>query len=143
MSNAHGSQRNPITLEGTSKHTKPNPRIWSFSPVVGQEEEVGCSNDNLQPAPVSDVVGEQREDEDANTEDHLEQYAHCSSILHTNNLCHWENHQEHILTKCISLEPNEQSGQRPLGKGQKETASQFHNLYMVDYFEDPTINPAG
>lgn len=59
----------------------------SFSPIVGQEKDVGGGNDDLQPPPVSDKVGEEREEEDANAEEHLVNYPNCASVLHPHNLC--------------------------------------------------------
>lgn len=64
-------------------------------PVVGQEEDEGRSDDDLQPPPVSDEVGEQREDEDTNTEEHLVQNAHSLSVLYSNNLCDWQKDRKH------------------------------------------------
>ena len=58
-----------------------------FSPVVGQEEDVGDGDDNLQPAPVRDKVGKQREDEDANAEEHLVNDSDRTSVLHPHDLC--------------------------------------------------------
>jgi len=62
-------------------------KIDCFSPVVGYEQDVGCTDGNLEPAPISDEVGEQREDEYTDTEEHLEQDAHSASVLHSNDLC--------------------------------------------------------
>lgn len=59
----------------------------NFSPVVGQEDDVGGGDDDLQPAPVGDEVGEQREDEDADTEEHLVKDSNGTSVLHTDDLC--------------------------------------------------------
>lgn len=56
-------------------------------PVVGQEDEVGGSDDHLQPPPVTDEVGEQREEEDADAEEHLINDSDRSSELHADELC--------------------------------------------------------
>lgn len=58
------------------------------SPVVGDKEQVGRRDDDLQPAPVGDEVGEQGEDEDADAEEHLEQNAHRPPVFHPNDLRH-------------------------------------------------------
>lgn len=57
------------------------------SPVVEQEEDVRDADDDLQPAPVRDEVGQQREDEDAPAEEHLEQNTDRPPVLHSNYLC--------------------------------------------------------
>lgn len=61
--------------------------MWAFSPVVEQEEDVRDADDDLQPAPVRDEVGQQREDEDAPAEEHLEQNTDRPPVLHSNYLC--------------------------------------------------------
>lgn len=58
-----------------------------FSPVVGQEDQVGDSDGHLEPPPVSDEVGEQREEEDADAEEHLVEDSDRASVLHTDKLC--------------------------------------------------------
>lgn len=62
-------------------------QIRSSSPVVGQEDEVGNGDGHLQPAPVGDVVGQQREDEDADAEEHLIEDSDRASELHPDDLC--------------------------------------------------------
>lgn len=62
-------------------------QIRSCSPVVGQEDEVGNGDGHLQPAPVGDVVGQQREDEDADAEEHLIEDSDRASELHPDDLC--------------------------------------------------------
>lgn len=59
----------------------------SFSPVVGQEEDVGGGDDHLQPAPVGDEVGEQREEQDADAKEHLIKDSNRASELHPHDLC--------------------------------------------------------
>ncbi len=66
---------------------KKNPIQQSFSPVVGQEDDVGDSDDDIQPTPVGDEVGEQREEEDADAEEHLIEDSHGASVLHAHDLC--------------------------------------------------------
>lgn len=56
-------------------------------PVVGQEDEVGRGDDHLQPPPVADEVGEQREEQDADAEEHLINDSDCASELHPDDLC--------------------------------------------------------
>lgn len=58
-----------------------------FSPVVGQEEDVGDGDDDLEPAPVGDEVGDEREEEDADAEEHLINDSDGASVLHSHNLC--------------------------------------------------------
>lgn len=60
----------------------------SSSPVVEEEEEVGKRDGHLQPAPVGDVVGQQREDEDADAEERLVEDSHRASELHPHDLRH-------------------------------------------------------
>lgn len=64
--------------------------LWWLLPVVGQEQDVGDGDDDLQPAPVCYIVGKQREDEDADTEEHLVNYSDCTSELHAHDLCDWD-----------------------------------------------------
>lgn len=58
-----------------------------LSPVVGQHVDVGDGDDKLQPAPVGDEVGEQGQEKDADTEEHLEEDTHRPSELHPHDLC--------------------------------------------------------
>lgn len=58
----------------------------SSSPVVGQEEEVGNGDGHLQPAPVGDVVGQQREEEEADAEEHLVDDSDRAPELHPHDL---------------------------------------------------------
>lgn len=73
--------------KGCYSFGKNRQNIISISPVIGKEEDVGRRHDDLKPTPVSDKIGEKRKDEVTNAEEHLEQYAHCSSVFHTNDLC--------------------------------------------------------
>lgn len=57
------------------------------SPVVGQEQDVRRRDGELQPAPIRDEVGEQREDEEADAEEHLIQDPHHPPELHPHDLC--------------------------------------------------------
>ena len=61
-------------------------KVCDFSPVVGQEEEVGNREDHLQPAPVRDEESQQREEEVPQAEEHLVQYAHRPSVVYSHDL---------------------------------------------------------
>lgn len=58
-----------------------------FSPIVGHEEDVRGADDHLQPAPVCDEVGQQREEKNADAEEHLVKDSHRASVLHPHDLC--------------------------------------------------------
>lgn len=88
-----------LQIHGTIPASPQSPPYWtpspigcqpigSSSPVVGEEEEVGKGEGHLQPAPVGDVVGHQRENEDADAEKHLIEDSHRASELHPDDLRH-------------------------------------------------------
>lgn len=56
-------------------------------PIVGQEQDEGRGDGDLQPAPVSDEVGQQGEDQVPDAEEHLVQDPHGASVLHPHHLC--------------------------------------------------------
>lgn len=71
------------------KGIKRETRALTSLPVVGDKQQIGSWDDHLHPTPVANEVGQQREDEDANAEEHLEQDSHCPPVLHPNYLSHW------------------------------------------------------
>lgn len=60
------------------------------SPVVNQEAEVWSCDGHLQPAPVSDEVGHEGQDEDTDAEEHLKHHSYWPSVLHSHQLSNWE-----------------------------------------------------
>lgn len=61
-------------------------RQFQVLPVVGQEEDIRCSDDHLQPAPVCDEVGDEGQDENSNTEEHLVDDSHSPPVLYSYQL---------------------------------------------------------
>lgn len=64
-------------------------RQFQVLPVVGQEEDIRCSDDHLQPAPVCDEVGDEGQDENSNTEEHLVDDSHSPPVLYSYQLSDW------------------------------------------------------
>lgn len=58
-----------------------------FSPVIAEEDKIGDADDDLEPAPVSDKVGDQRQEKDADAEEHLIKNSNSASVLYSHNLC--------------------------------------------------------
>lgn len=61
-------------------------RVRPASPVVNQEAEVWSSDGHLKPAPVTDEVGYEGQDEDTDAEEHLKEYSDWSPVLHSHQL---------------------------------------------------------
>lgn len=77
----------PMLLQ-LPKDAKRETKALTSLPVIDNEQQVGSRDDHLQPTPVANEVGQQRENEDANAEEHLEQDSHCPPVLHPNDLGH-------------------------------------------------------
>lgn len=57
-------------------------------PVVEEEEEVGQRDGQLDALPVGDEVGNSREEDDSQSEEHLNHDSHNPPLLRTHDLCH-------------------------------------------------------
>lgn len=84
-----------IRDQGSPNPSRPSHSKSRCSPVVGNEGQVGGGDGHLQPAPISDVVGEEGEDEEPHAEEHLVDHPHRAPELHADHLCDCRGEVQH------------------------------------------------